>query len=167
MTSDSSVQLDAISRSSTEGLVERLREPDWHDPACPFQDRCYCGDDSELPPHDRVRDPLRLEAASTIEALTAERDEARSEGYEAGTAAQADYVKDARAYQRIAEKRADAAEAARDQALAQVGRLRQALERVREKASFGQRGQFRAIVEIAATALADLTLTPGIRNEDR
>ena len=53
----------------TKTLVERLREPDWHDPACPWKVHCYCGEDGELPPHDRVRHPHALEAAARIEDL--------------------------------------------------------------------------------------------------
>jgi hypothetical protein len=47
-------------------IVERLREPDWHDPACPFRQHCYCDDGV---PHDRVRHPHAPTAADTIEAL--------------------------------------------------------------------------------------------------
>lgn len=47
-------------------IVERLLEPDWHDPACPFKMHCYCDDGA---PHDKVSHPLALEAASTITAL--------------------------------------------------------------------------------------------------
>jgi hypothetical protein len=47
-------------------LIERLREPDTHDPACPFRLRCYCDEGS---PHDNVQDDDKLEAADTIEAL--------------------------------------------------------------------------------------------------
>jgi hypothetical protein len=57
--------------SDTPTLVERLLEPDWHDPACPFRARCYCGDDGTPPPHDRVIHPLAREAANRIEALEA------------------------------------------------------------------------------------------------
>ena len=56
---------------SYTGLVERLREPDWHDPKCPFDDRCYCAaNDGDPPPHDRWHHPDALEAADAIEALT-------------------------------------------------------------------------------------------------
>ena len=44
-------------------LVARLREPDKHDPACPFQVHCYC-DDAK---HDTVSHPLALEAADALE----------------------------------------------------------------------------------------------------
>ena len=40
--------------------VDRLLEPDWHDPACPFLKHCYCDDGA---PHDAVRHPLAREAA--------------------------------------------------------------------------------------------------------
>lgn len=49
----------------TDDIIDRLREPDFHDPACPFRDRCYC-DDAK---HDRVQDPIALEAAASIERL--------------------------------------------------------------------------------------------------
>lgn len=57
-------------------IVERLREPDYHDPACPFKKHCYCDDEGS---HDRVSHPQALELAAlieqdgrTIEALRAE-----------------------------------------------------------------------------------------------
>ena len=53
-------------------LVEALLEPDWHDPACPFKDHCYCGPDDEPPPHDRVRSHLQVKAAERIKALEEE-----------------------------------------------------------------------------------------------
>lgn len=49
-------------------LVKRLREPDWHDPKCPFEKYCYCEDDA---PHDRVRHSDAIDAADRIEALEA------------------------------------------------------------------------------------------------
>lgn len=50
-------------------LIERLRQPDWHDPECPFKVHCHCGGDDEPPPHDHVRHPDAIEAADRIEAL--------------------------------------------------------------------------------------------------
>jgi hypothetical protein len=67
------------------------------------------------------------------------------------------------------------AEAARDQALAQVGRLREALEPfANQYGDVPRPDDFKLFADLtlgdfrrAAAALADLTLTPGIRNEDR
>lgn len=53
------------------GLVERLREPDWHNPNCPFDKHCYCGDDENPSPHDKVRHPDGLEAADFIDTQAA------------------------------------------------------------------------------------------------
>lgn len=50
-------------------IVERLLEPDRHDPQCPFKAHCYCDDGA---PHDTVSHPLAREAADTITALRAE-----------------------------------------------------------------------------------------------
>ena len=49
-------------------IVDRLLEPDWHDPACPFLKHCYCDDGA---PHDAVRHPLAREAADEIASLRA------------------------------------------------------------------------------------------------
>lgn len=49
-------------------LIDRLLEPDWHDPACPFLKHCYCDDGA---PHDAVRHPLAREAADEIASLRA------------------------------------------------------------------------------------------------
>ena len=49
-------------------LIDRLLEPDWHDPACPFRKHCYCDDGA---PHDAVRHPLAREAAEEIASLRA------------------------------------------------------------------------------------------------
>lgn len=49
-------------------LLDRLLEPDWHDPACPFRNHCYCDDGA---PHDAVRHPLAREAADEIASLRA------------------------------------------------------------------------------------------------
>jgi hypothetical protein len=49
----------------TVALVERLREPDSHDPSCPFLHHCYC----DGAPHDNVQDDDKLEAAALIEEL--------------------------------------------------------------------------------------------------
>lgn len=60
-------------------LVERLLESDWHDPECPFKERCYCEDGA---PHDRVMHPLAIQAATAItdlEALVGELGEALGE----------------------------------------------------------------------------------------
>lgn len=35
-------------------LIERLRAPDRHDPACPFKKHCYCDDGA---PHDSASIP--------------------------------------------------------------------------------------------------------------
>ena len=58
--------------TTNDDLVERLLEPDFHDPRCPFDKYCYCGNDGEIPPHDRVMHPLALEAAACIQAQNAE-----------------------------------------------------------------------------------------------
>lgn len=58
---------------TSDDLLEQLRAPDWHDPACPFKEHCYCEDGA---PHDHQRHPAALEAAARIEALTADRDAA-------------------------------------------------------------------------------------------
>ena len=50
-------------------LIARLEEPDFHDPACPFSNHCYC-DDAD---HDRVTHPDALPAAKIIDALLTER----------------------------------------------------------------------------------------------
>ena len=50
-------------------LVAALNEPDYHDPACPFVNHCYCDDGA---PHDRVQHPLAEQAAATLEAQQAE-----------------------------------------------------------------------------------------------
>ncbi len=55
--------------TEVEKLVKRLRAPDWHDPACPFQKHCYCDDDGQ---HDRVTHPDGPEAAAMLEAQAAE-----------------------------------------------------------------------------------------------
>ena len=55
----------------SDDLVKRLREPDWHDPKCPFLKHCYCGDDENPSPHDKRQHPDALEAADRIEALAA------------------------------------------------------------------------------------------------
>lgn len=47
-------------------IVERLLEPDRHDPKCPFKNHCYCDGDAH---HDTVSHPLAAEAAETILAL--------------------------------------------------------------------------------------------------
>lgn len=51
----------------TNDLVGRLREPDSHDPACPFRDRCYCDSAAS---HDNVMDDLKLDAADLIQSLS-------------------------------------------------------------------------------------------------
>ena len=51
-------------------IVERLLEPDRHDPKCPFKNHCYC----DGAPHDTVSHPLAAEAAGTILALRKEVD---------------------------------------------------------------------------------------------
>ncbi len=63
--------------ADTDDLEQRLREPDWHDPACPFKTHCYCGSDGELPPHDRVRHPLAIKAADELARLRAENERLR------------------------------------------------------------------------------------------
>lgn len=47
-------------------IVDRLREPDRHDPKCPFKTHCYCDDGA---PHDIVQHPYAIEAADEINAL--------------------------------------------------------------------------------------------------
>lgn len=58
-------------------LIERLREPDTHDPAYPFRWRCYCDEGS---PHDNVQDDDKLKAADTIEALLSKQAELEEAG---------------------------------------------------------------------------------------
>lgn len=69
-----------VSKSSTDELaiavepgelIARLRAADYHDPACPFDRHCLCGDDGDPPPHDRITHPDGPEAADLIERLTA------------------------------------------------------------------------------------------------
>lgn len=55
------------------GIVERLLEPDSHDPACPFQRHCYC----DGTPHDQVSHPLASEAAAVITELLEALEDAR------------------------------------------------------------------------------------------
>jgi hypothetical protein len=64
--------LDPVPPVAGDDLVARLREPDYHDPACPYKTYCYCGDDENPSPHDKVRHPNALEAADRIEALEAQ-----------------------------------------------------------------------------------------------
>jgi len=59
----------AANLTDVEALKERLAEPDWHDPACPFSPYCYCGEDGEPPPHDRVYDgEFRRQALAAYDA---------------------------------------------------------------------------------------------------
>ena len=55
-------------------IVERLLEPDRHDPECPFKNHCYC----DGAPHDTVSHPLAAEAAGAILALRKEVEVARA-----------------------------------------------------------------------------------------
>jgi len=97
-------------------------------------------------------DSLRERGGDELVRLVRSADEARIES------------STARAMEALANRRSEAAEAARDQALAQVGRLREALEPFAEPHFMGD--AYVKFVENAREALADLTLTPGIRNED-
>ena len=175
------VQPDAISQSSTEGLVERLRV---------VRDGLHLV--REKDPQEAAWNAATAhtcdQAASTIEALTAERDEAdrragaaerKIDRLEEAARKEQSWLMDAKisrgatindSFDQVwAETcsladRAQSAEAARDQALAQVGRLREALEPFAEPHFMGD--AYVKFVENAREALADLTLTPGIRNED-
>ena len=75
----------------SDDLVNRLLEPDWHDPKCPHKKHCYCGNDENPSPHDRVRHPDAIEAAARIRELEAEVENAKAvahgRGYQQGKAA--------------------------------------------------------------------------------
>ena len=57
--------------AEAKARADELVLPNYHDPVCPFTLHCFCGDDGQPAPHDRVMHPLASPTERTILCLIA------------------------------------------------------------------------------------------------